>query len=68
MAETYNSGSKYCVTCSYWTGPREVTMSGTYSSVESSQDKGKCVAPGGSNFDQIAFHSCSRWEKWPALK
>ncbi|MBQ3202750.1 MAG: hypothetical protein IJB36_03810 [Clostridia bacterium] len=53
----YPTGARYCGTCKYWNGDRDLTGSGGYFRLDSSSD-GKCTKTGK---DMVACKQCSSW-------
>lgn len=70
MAQSFLGSWKNCTTCAYWTGARTVDNFGQRATVKNSTDRGKCANPTGGwkNIERTAVSTCSKWERWPALK
>ena len=71
MSKTWTNTTKCCATCANWAGPRTEKHS-TYAETESPSVRGKCyanvfcgVTQGPCAFDGS---SCSKYQKWGALK
>lgn len=71
MSKTYTDSTKCCATCANWAGPRTAQYN-CYSIVESPSIRGKCYA---NVFCGVTSgpcagdgHSCSKYQKWAALK
>ena len=67
----YTCDSKYCATCSCWTGNRKICDSfGSRLEVSSPMDKGQCMnqKSGCRGQTKQANGNCSAFIKWGALK
>ncbi len=67
----YTCDSKYCATCSCWTGERKLCDQwGSRLAVNSPMDTGNCVNQKSGSWKQIkqANGSCSAFQKWGALR
>ena len=70
MSATFTGSTKCCATCANWAGPRTEKYS-TYSETESPSVRGKCYAGLGDALPGPTASygsSCSKYQKWPALK
>lgn len=65
--EKIPSNFKYCATCVWWTGPREVDYFGQYVSFDKN-DEGRCMCRNGwYRVERDGKGTCSAHEKWKAL-
>ena len=71
MSKTYNSSNKCCGTCANWGGERTVQYN-AYAIVDSPSARGKCyenvfcgVTQGPCSCEGT---SCSKYQKWSALR
>lgn len=62
----YVSSIKYCATCAFWGGPREVVRDGSSVSTNCC-DKGMCNHPTRKGISYDATHICHEWSTWSAL-
>jgi hypothetical protein len=64
---TKPSTVKYCATCEYWRGMRDVRSDSKYVNHE---PKGQCTCPtsGYRGQEVSGSSSCSKWLKWGALR
>lgn len=71
MSKTWTNTTKCCATCANWAGPRTEKY-GTYSETESPSVRGKCYANVFCGVTQgpcaCDGSSCSKYQKWAALK
>lgn len=72
MAWTQTESSKCCLTCANWGGDRSVRPSSSTAETDSPSERGECyegvycnVSDGQRACDG---RSCSKYEKWSALK
>lgn len=69
MSQKYPSNWKFCATCVYWTGPREVDYWGKWITIDSSQTKGRCMCRSGSfRTEKPGGYTCYSFKKWEALE
>jgi hypothetical protein len=67
MENRLPSSFKVCATCALWAGSRSTDAFGSYSIYEDSQT-GKCCGGGFNQGQMNPMASCSKWQKWQALK
>ena len=70
MATKYPGSWKYCATCAYWGGNRQVDFYGQWVTVDGSTAKGKCLCrtSGWTRMDKTATSSCSKYEPWAPVR
>ena len=67
MENRLPSSFKVCATCALWAGSRSTDVFGSYSVFEQKQT-GKCCGGGFNQAQMNPMASCSKWQKWQALK
>ena len=67
MENRLPSSFKVCATCALWAGCRSTDAFGSYSVFEQNQT-GKCCGGGFNQAQMNPMASCSKWQKWQALK
>ena len=67
MKSSLTSSFKVCATCALWSGSRTTDNFNTRVEFERNQ-KGKCCGGCFNNCQMQPMASCSKWQKWQALK
>lgn len=67
MENRLPSSFKVCATCALWAESRSADAFGSYSVFEQNQT-GKCCGCGFNQAQMNPMASCSKWQKWQALK
>ncbi|MBR1983255.1 MAG: hypothetical protein IKA12_01035 [Clostridia bacterium] len=67
MENRLPSSFKVCATCALWAGSRSTDAFGSYSVFEQNLT-GKCCGGGFNQAQLNPMASCSKWQKWQALK